>query len=366
MTFIENRESIKRPFHELAPVGEIIEVSHELVHDIYGRNFERRQVIVGDESDRDPEKRNAYFEKANKFEAMLKGHPEWQSPYVSSDGQLVVDRENLAADDLYFEDSRETQMFEWGHQMMQAIALEPLQNLGRGGQFLSRGHLDQRTLERFTFMPDGRGLRSRQHIYSQLLVEQAKRTPGETLNIISLGSGAAVPNIEASQRIERETGKWINWQLFDLDPNALFHAQSMTNRSGLSLSRFDFGPQDSDPNTAGFAGRSYIEARHQANESLDAVDALGLWEYLEQNQAVMFLKMMYAKLKPGAPMIVSNMRKERPQPEYNMRAVGWPKLIMRNEQDLLDIVQLAKIDTKQVTITHSTDGVYAVMEVVKV
>ena len=366
MTFIEERESITQHSSENPLVlGEVLVLSDESAKDASGRRFDRRDVVVGDESDRDPATRQMYFEKANNFEMMLRLRPEWEAPYLDQHGKLIIDPSNLAALDLYYQDGQETQMYEWGHQMMQAIALEPLQNLGKGGRFLSLGRLDKRTLERFTFMPDGRGLRSRQHIYSNLLVEQARNTPGDTLNIVSLGSGAAVPNIEASLRIEQETNKRVNWQFFDLDPHALGYAKVMIAGSGLHNSQFDFGPKSPNVNGLEFAGRSYIEARHTEDESLDAVDALGLWEYLELNQAVMFLKMMYPKLKPGASMIVSNMFDKRPHPEYNKRAVGWPRLIMRSEEDLLDIVEVAKIDTKAVRLTHSSDGVYIVMEIRK-
>jgi len=366
MTFIEERESIRQYSSENPLVlGEVLVLNEEFARDASGRQFDRRRVVVGDESDRDPAMRQAYFEKANNFETMLRLQQGWEAPYLDHKGRLVISFENLAAVDLYLEDGKPTQMYEWGHQMMQAIALEPLQNLAKGGRFLTLGHLDQRTLERFTFMPDGRGLRSRQHIYSDLLVDQAFHTPGDTLRIASLGSGASVPNIEASLRIERETGKKVDWQLFDLDPRALQHAKTMVGTSPIQHSQFDFGPKSNEHPGLEFAGRSFIEARHIPNESLDGVDALGLWEYLEFNQAVTFLKMMYPKLKPGASMIVSNMLKSRPHPEYNMRAVGWPKLIMRSEQDLLDIVEAAGISTELVRITHSSDGVYAVMEIRK-
>jgi hypothetical protein len=371
MTFIEERESLRRPHGEFVPLGEVTTTFEGMSRDTLGRRYEKRLVVVGDESDRDPATRQMYFERANQHETMLRHHPEWGATHLGDPAmgedpkKLYVDRQNIAADDLYYENNRETQMFEWGHQMMQAIALEPLQNLSKGGQFLTLGHLDRRSLERFMYMPDGRGLRSRQHIYADLLVEQAKNTPGDTLNIVSLGSGAAVPNIEASQKIEREVGKHVAWQFFDIDPNALHNAQRMTSAAGLHLSTFDFGPKSINPEHPGFAGRSYIEARHIENESLDAVDALGLWEYLEYNQAKMFLKMMYPKLKPGASMIISNMREKRPHPEYNKRAVGWPKVIMRNDEDLLQIVHDAGMDTELVRITTPEDGVYAVMEIRK-
>jgi hypothetical protein len=371
MTFLHERESLKGPSHGEIPVGELVVTLEGPSRDAFGRRYEKRSVIVGDESDREPAMRQMFFERANQHEAMLEANPSWGATHLGLEkngevpGKLYIDPRNIPAMELYYENGWETQMYEWGHQMMQAIALEPLQNLGKGGQFLKMGHLDRRTLQRFMYMPDGIGLRSRQHIYADLLLQRAKQVNEDTLNIVSLGSGASVPNIEASQKIERETGKRVNWNLFDLDPNALYHASAMTSKAGLLLSSFAFGPVSTDPDSPGFKGRSYIEARHIENESLDAVDALGLWEYLEFNQAKMFIKMMYPKLKPGASMIVSNMRKKRPHPLYNKKAVGWPEVIMRSDEDLLEIVKEAGFDTEQVCLTTPKDGVYAVMEIRK-
>jgi len=366
MTFIEERESIYS-LPERLSIGELSVLEMGETIDKAGRPYNRIDVQVGDESDRDPVKRDWYFEKASRFETFYHAHPEVSATYVDDQtGLLIVDEANIPAMDLYYHNGRETQMFEWGHQMMQAIALEGLQNLTKGGRFLKAGHLDLRTLERFTFMPDGIGLRSRQHIYSELLVEQAKQNPETDLRIVSLGSGASVPNIEASLRVEQEAGKRINWELFDIDTRALGYAKEMVSDAGIQSSTFDFGPRSNNILQPGFAGRSYIEVRNQVEDaSLDAVDALGLWEYLTDNQAVMFLKMMQAKLKPGAPMIVSNMLKSRPQPLYNEKAVGWPAVIKRSAEDLLSIVEKAHIDTRNVTLHFPTDGVYAVMEIHK-
>jgi len=372
MTFIEERESLRGSDSERLPVGEVVVTHESTARDFLGRRYEKRLVQVGDESDREPMLRQYHLERANQFETMLMHNRHWGATHLGDEKhgedpkKLYIDPHNLAAVDLYLEDGRPTQMYEWGHQMMQAVALEPLQNLGKGGRFLSLGHLDRRTSERFMYMLDGIGLRSRQHIYSELLVQQALQTPGDTLRIISLGSGASVPNIEASQKIEKQVGKGVDWRFFDIDSNALFRAQQMTSTAGLELSTFDFGPFSADPEKHGFAGRSYIEARNAVeNESLDAVDALGLWEYLEPNQAKMFLKMMYKKLKPGAPMIISNMRSKRPHPLYHEIAVGWPEVIMRSDEDLLDIVQAAEIPLEQVRLTTPQDGVYVVMEIRK-
>jgi hypothetical protein len=186
------------------------------------------------------------------------------------------------------------------------------------------------------------------------------------LKIVSLGSGAAVPNIQATEVIEH-SGKRVDWTFYDLDPEALEKAQEMIGSSGVVRSSFDYGPENGEKEKKEtgnrYKGRSYLAAREVDDGSLDAVDALGLWEYLSENQAVTFLKTLYPKLKPGAPMIVSNMLKSRPHPNYNKRAVGWPDLNMRTTEDMLEIVERAMIPTSNVRLTFAEDGVYVVMEI---
>ena len=372
MSFIQERSILpKNPEHHI-PVGSVFEVSRDLVIDDKGRTFNVVEVEVGDQSD--SEVRERFYQRAEAYERLLEAHPEWEAPYVNELGELVVDPSNMAAVDLYYDEhGYPTQMTEWGSQIMQAIALEGLQNLDKGGRFLSLGRLDRRTLELFTNMPDGIGLRSRQHIYSNLLVDYARTAQDKTLRMISLGAGAAVPNIEATQRVERELGKALEWDMYDIDRNALMYAEQLTNEQGFQSSTFAFGPKALEPTQEGslYEGRSYTAAREYAPESVDVVDALGLWEYLTPRQAEAFLKMLYPKLKPGGKMIVSNMLITRPQPEYNRRAVGWPRLFMRSESDLVDIVESVAfadgsgIPLENVTITKPTDGVYAVMEITK-
>lgn len=366
MTFLEERERLRPADEEHIPVGEIRVLDEREIHDALGRTYVRRNVKVGDESS--PELRKKFFDRAEHYERMLLNNPQWETTHLDNDGQLVVDPNNIPAVDTYYQDGLPTQITEWGRQMKQAVALEPMQRLGRGGRYLESRRLDARSLELFTNMPDGIGLRSRQRIYANVLVEQALNTFDDEIHIISLGSGASVPNIQAAQEIAAISDAKINWQLFDIDQNALKSAEALITDAHLTNSSFDYGPKNKDTTTNRefpYEGRSYIEARHQADESVDVVDALGLWEYLTENQAITFLKMMYSKLKPGGVMVVSNMSKDRPHPEYNQRAIGWPDLYMRREEDMVNIVDAALIDTQNVTFTHAEDGVYMVMEVRK-
>ncbi len=347
-------------------VGEVSVISSERVIDRKGHEYIRRDVEVADESDSDPQLRDWYRERGDDYERMLRFNMDMRGTGIK-DGIVEVPQENAAARWLYYdENGNDTQMIEWARRFPTAIALEPLQRLDEGGQWLRAGKLDDRSLELFTNMVDGIGLRSRARIYSQQLVEYAQTTNAESLDIVSLGSGAAVPNIEATRRLEADD-KAVHWRFYDFDPQALLFAEKLIGEKNFQYSTFDYGPTWVNPDTGKTEpkGQNYLRAFGIEDESVDIVDALGLWEYLKPEHATKFASKLYAKLKPGGSLIVSNMLPSRPQREFNQRAVGWPGLYLRNDTDLLDIISAAGIDTKQVTMTHSGDGVYVVMEVKK-
>ena len=362
MTFIKEREFSDEHLNNHLEIGAIEVMFDQIVADEQGREYRRVDVRVGDESDVDPDRRESFLQLGNKGNEILVANGFMQAPYVSAEGKLIIDPNNIIAIELYRENGQPTQMeTEWAPQIMKATALEPLQLLERGGQYLPSGRLDDRTIERFTYMPDGIGLRSRQRIYTSLLLEEATISQELKLKVVSLGSGAAVPNIDATQRVER-ISKGIDWDFYDQDAMALQDAKIAIDANDFEYSSFNFGPVDTSGN---FTGRDYYSARHLEKNSLDAVDALGLWEYLTKNQAVAFLRTNYANLKPGGSMIVSNMLKSRPHPRYNTHAVGWPGVRMRSPEDLLDIVEEAEIDTHNISMTFAHDGVYVVMEIKK-
>ena len=347
-------------------VGDVQVLRTELAQDRKGHEYTLRHVRVGDESDDDVELRNRHRLQGEYFELVLRGKPDWEST-VAGHGKVHVPENNEAAQWLYYgEDGEPTQLLEWAAKFPTAIALEPLQRLEKGGKWFADGKSDDRSLELFTNMVDAIGLRSRARIYSQSLVEYAERSHAEELNILSIGSGAAVPNIDATKRLE-ENDKAVHWKFFDFDAQALMFAQELVGENNFKYSTFDYGPEwkNPDTNTIEPKGRSYFRAFEEKNESADIVDALGLWEYLDADQATKFAHRLFKKVKPGGSMIVSNMLPSRPQRQLNERAVGWQKLHLRNETDLLEIIDAAGIDTQQVTMTHAEDGVYVVVEIKK-
>ena len=345
-------------------LGEI-QVRRTIVEqDDKGREYTRRDILVGDESGENPSMRRIFWEEGNQFEQALLSNEAWTT--VVDDGEVHISKGNKAAEWLYYDQAgKPTQMLEWAQKFPTAIALEPLQRLQKGGKWLKGGGLDKRSLEYFTYMVDGIGLRARARVYRELLVDAAEGR--DDLQILSIGSGAAVPNIEATERLEG-LQKAIHWNFYDINPEALGFAKQLIGDSQFEYSSFDYGPEKLNPDTGVLepTGRNFFRAFGEvANESVDVVDALGLWEYLPHDTAVKFLQGLYVKLKPGGSMIVSNMLPDRPQKQFNLRAVGWPGLYLRGDTDLLDIVDTAGLDTKDATITHTNDGVYAVMEIKK-
>ncbi|MDB5162849.1 MAG: hypothetical protein JWO54_200 [Candidatus Saccharibacteria bacterium] len=363
MTVVD--EQLKSPESMPMRVGDVQVLSTEFERDRFGHEYTVRRVHVEDESDANPEMRDMYNQQADILELSLRNNPQWGQTVIK-DGKVNVPVENKAAQWLYYDEGQPTQSFEWATKFPTAIALEPLQRLEDGGRWFKLGHSDERSIALYTYMSDAIGLRSRAHIYSQRLVEYAEDSGVDELSILSLGSGAAVPNIEATRKLEA-SGKAVNWKFFDFDPKALMFARELIDENKFQFSTFDYGPEWINPDNGKVEpkGQFYQRAFKMEDESVDVVDALGLWEYLKPHEAIDFAKKLFEKLKPGGSLIVSNMLPSRPHREFNQRAVGWPDLHLRNETDLLNIVANAGIDTKQVTMTHAEDGVYVVMEITK-
>jgi hypothetical protein len=367
--------TIERQQHRenaLPGLGEVFVLSEKEAFDEDGRPYMRREVLVGDESDLDIELRALFASVGDDFNALLLAHPELTGTQVVRNtetgvNEVIIDENNLAGLWLYYdEDGNPTQMIDWAKDFPTAIALESLQRLAEGGRMLPQGKLDARTIQLFTYMVDAIGIRSRARIYTQRMVELSQTIDGPMI-VMSVGSGAAVPNIDATKRIEDELGHSVFWRFFDIDPRALGFAHTLISEAQFKQSSVDYGEVTEDPETGErqFHGRSFVRAYKEASESVHVVDALGLWEYLDEETAVKFAKHLYDKVKPGGMMIVSNMLKGRPQQEFNLRGVGWPSLYLRDETDLLRILEKAGIDSKNVTMSFSEDGVYVVMEIHK-
>lgn len=352
---------------ELA-VDSVMEVlGSELVLGLNGKEYRRQLVDVYDESD--PIEVAKMREIGDAWEGELRKNPDWDPPVADpyNPGKLIIPEENKAALWLYrdFMSHKDEGFMEaWAANLFPtARALFPLQRLEDGGRVLSDSKIEERAHYLFSTMVDGLGLRSRARIYAEELLSVASESSGERLKIVSLGCGAGVPNIDATVRIEKELGKAVDWDLYDLDTVTLGFAQELVEESPIQNSTFNYGPTEAGSER--LLGRVYSRAFGLPKESVDVVDALGLWEYIPHEKAVKFAQKSYDLVKPGGRVIISNMLPDRPQVEFNQRAVGWPGLYLRSDDELLEIIDKAGIDTSQVTMTHSTDGVYVVVDIRK-
>lgn len=217
--------------------------------------------------------------------------------------------------------------------------------------------MDSESRQWFIHANDAIGVRSRAKVLSAL-VEKYIHNASEN-NWVSLASGAAIPVLEALRSAERG-GQQVFLSLVDKDPVALSWAETMAAQEGivvgaqLTLLRRDL------VHTLVRNEDLLLElGEHQA----ELVDALGIFEYFNDADAVTFLQRALRLVKPGGAVIVSNMLTSSPQIDFALRCIGWEPIFPRTLQQLQDIHIAAGVPVENVTVVVPKDGVYAVMEV---
>lgn len=217
--------------------------------------------------------------------------------------------------------------------------------------------MDSESRQWFIHANDAIGVRSRAKVLSAL-VEKYIHNASEN-NWVSLASGAAIPVLEALRSAERG-GQQVFLSLVDKDPVELSWAETMAAQEGivvgaqLTLLRRDL------VHTLVRNEDLLLElGEHQA----ELVDALGIFEYFNDADAVIFLQRALRLVKPGGAVIVSNMLTSSPQIDFALRCIGWEPIFPRTLQQLQDIHIAAGVPVENVTVVVPKDGVYAVMEV---
>ena len=100
-------------------------------------------------------------------------------------------------------------------------------------------------------------------------------------------------------------------------------------------------------------------------ESMDFVDALGIFEYFKDGPSARFLANAYKLVKPGGALVAANMLDTHPEIDFNQRVIGWPTIYPRSIDDLKSIIKEAGIDQENVSVTIPSDGIYAIFEIKK-
>jgi hypothetical protein len=217
--------------------------------------------------------------------------------------------------------------------------------------------MDSESRQWFIHANDAIGVRSRAQVLGAL-VNQYIHNEIES-DWISLASGAAIPVLEAL-RAAKLDGQSVHLTLVDDDVVALHWAETMAAQEGLVV-----GEQLT------LLKRHLIHQFIRSDDLLlelgehqaELVDALGIFEYFNDADAVIFLQRALRLVKPGGAVIVSNMLTSSPQIDFTLRCIGWSPIFPRTLQQLQDIHLAAGIPAENVTVIVPKDGVYAVMEI---
>jgi len=327
-----------------------------------GHEYELRHVHVDDPHD--PEIAFQLEVVASMFNQALIDKPDWQPPALGKQayiGEKMQPNEDLKNFDPasnpaweWFYGPEGSSLRKWREFIPSAKALYPMQRLDDIGRIFPKGwEPDERSIEIFYNMLDSIAIRTRAEIMKASMFAQAQQSESNELHVVSLGSGAAVAETDVAIKIQRELGKKLHMQFYDIDAEMLEFGEEYAQRVGLDMSSMTQKHEN------------YLRALALPAESQDFVDVLGLWEYLRHKECVNLLKKSYQLLKPGGTFIASNMLKGRKQFTFNQRGVGWWTLYDRSQDDLVAIAHEAGIDNRLVTLTVPEDGVYAVMEIQK-
>jgi len=342
MTLLGERLAEGMDPNDLAP-GEILEHATWHAQTDNGRRYEKRSVSVGDISS--PENRKRMNDRLDILNDWLKKNP---GAPIPGDGVT-----NLASDAFYQNDKENTTMQYWrDHYMPEAPALYNLQR--PHDKRLFPGHyIDFYAEDIFINALDSIAIRARSAIYDSVIMKYVSEHPQQDFQALALGAGAGIPNIDATVNAKQRFGKTIRWREFDL-------SQTSVNLNKVLFEEAGIPAEDVDARR-GDLKKAYV----LDSDSVDMIDMLGLWEYLDRDRCVKALQEFYRILKPDGVMVVSNMLEDRPQLDLNQRAIGWKGVKPRTIDELIEIAHDAGIDTEGIRITISDDGVYAVMEIHK-
>jgi SAM-dependent methyltransferase len=255
-----------------------------------------------------------------------------------------------------------------------ALALEPLYNPELvalpGGRPVDPGF---REMCRNAL--DARGIRSRGHVWTRLLVDQAKATPERHQYWLSLASGTAGPVLAAVQAVRALGLPAPHVTLADIDREALAGARRRAAELGLKVEAGLSGWADSGTVTT--VRLNLLGARGFAHlGQFDAVDAVGLLEYLRPADwrytyrglirtrlrmagAIEFLRRAGAALAPGGRLVTSNMLADRPQLDFALHVVQWPHIKPRSVEQVSGLLEAAGL-AWPVDVYLPADGVYAI------
>lgn len=235
----------------------------------------------------------------------------------------------------------------WTPHMPGAFATYPVHNPDvpriKGGK-----RLDILTKNLFRHSADGTGLRSRSYVLAWL-VAQRYGTRTTRLRWLSLGTGTGHQTLEAARCLKRPPELWLT----DIDQEVLEFASALAaqevSRPVAHSERLD--ALDSEA----LAGKI-------KSVSPQVIDAMGLVEYLDDEQLVQFVRTIRTAAPRGCQVVFTNMRPTHPGLEVHRRGLGWPGVIVRTDTEVSSLLVRAGVRPENIHVVLPDDHVYGIYE----
>ena len=209
--------------------------------------------------------------------------------------------------------------------------------------------LDIITKNLFRHSADGRGLRSRSYALAWLVWRRygARTTP---LHWLSLGSGTGHQTIEAARVLKRPPEVWVT----DINHEVLTFAAGLIE-------------EEARPPRAHIEELDALDATLLSQKlqqvAPQVVDAMGLVEYLDDEQLVTFVRTIREHAPKGCQFVFTNMRPTHPGLEVHRRGLGWPGVIVRTEAEVCALLHRAGVTSQNIHVVLPDDHVYGVYEI---
>lgn len=203
---------------------------------------------------------------------------------------------------------------------------------------------------------DAAGLRSRSSVLAWC-VEEYIREHKQPLHWLSVAGGSGQPQYDVLVTLTAERQEKIALTILDIDPDILSFAEELYVEQNLQLGNVQF--------IQGNVFRAPIRSEAFA-PAPNIVDAMGLFEYLTDAQAISLIKIVQESSVEDALFVFTNMREQRPELETHKRALGWPGVIQRSEEQVLHLLQKAGVSLRNVEVFCPQDRVYNIYKVTKI
>lgn len=233
----------------------------------------------------------------------------------------------------------------WAAYMPGAFATQPVHNPDTA-RLQDGTKLDYITKNLFRHSIDATGLRSRAYAMAWYVRHAAPAT--RALHWLSLASGTGRQTLDAASLLHKRP----RLTLTDIDSEALAVAAKLAHEYKHSVQSVATLVLDATDKRA--VGRAMAKA------TPDVIDAMGLFEYLSDTQAVELIRTVMTSAQPSARFVFSNMRPTHPELQLHKRGVGWPGVIVRETDQVIALLRQAGVAGKSIDIVLPDDNVYAV------